>query len=179
MNPNHIQMDKQEFHIKVREVLIEISRNESGRDDLTEEQYIDIWRSSQWFRPLRLNVLVNNAIRMFGHYGSWFTPEMCVVIIYMKVLVHDRITEENKNTLYSLWRSTNHITSREWIEIAKEIHSLGDSWFPVNMHKLYNLNKSRERVLALEEEWVLSSYICDNVIQWLPREMLEDVVALL
>lgn len=176
-------MNAQEFELGVREVVIDLAleelKNSEVLDDcMTDDEIIDLWRNT-WGISYPLSTVVRDVTSFAAGYGpKWYTPGMCVVIIYMKVLVQKNTRRVNRSKLYEALILLERITFREWIAVAKEIGEKKNAWFPEGLKKLEMVNKYRELIEVLDEEWILTSYVFDSAIQWMPKELVEDVVEL-
>lgn len=131
--------------------------NKTRTQPPTDEERLEVW-NTVWVNPPT---------------GGWRTPEMCLAFhrIYTTM---NRVEYGSVPTMTLMQRmlSTKYITPDEWENIAGDITHVNASDIFLRVNKLEN---ARE----IEEQWHMNSIIFDKYIQWLPREMVEDVTELL
>lgn len=68
------------------------------------------------------------------------------------------------------------ITTEEWMRFNKYLETCNNAIDIDNgLFKLRVTNKIREKIQSMKDEWYMETTAYNSFIQWLPREMLEDI----
>lgn len=144
--------------------------------NLSDLELVQVWKSV-WNIPGEVETALKCIIDSYTNYGIVIpTPEMCIAHAHMIMRINTLLPQIHGKSVFRKMITHRTISAAEWILISYQL-TIAPTLDVLAL--VDRVEAGRLAGMEMEELWIMESYEHSKYIQWLPREILEDVEHLL